>query len=206
MIKTDSKNTAEPARKTSAATPEKQAAFSTRSLLSERALLSVPIVDAANRPLSDAELQDKRCPVRFGMEMIGDKWTLLLIRDLLLRQVRRYSELQASLGDISTNILASRLKELVDKGLAERFKDPDDGKSALYLLTDKGLDLLPVLAELLRWGLKYDQFSAVPAPMAVMLETGFEEFLQLRREQLAEQRQRLVKKDDTNPRSGKRRL
>jgi len=136
------------------------------------------------------EMADVRCPVRFSMEMLGDKWTLLIIRDMVLFQACRYGELQQSLGDISTNILANRLKQLVENGLIEKFKDPDDGKSAIYLLTNKGLDLLPVLGHLIYWGIKYDEHSALPA-LAHDILNNSQGFLKERKVQLAQQRSRL---------------
>jgi DNA-binding HxlR family transcriptional regulator len=133
------------------------------------------------------EMEAKRCPVRFAMEMLGDKWTLLIIRDMTLFEACRYGELQQSLGDISTNILANRLKRLTENGLIEKFKDPDDGKSAIYLLTDKGLDLLPVLGHLIRWGVQYDELSALPSRAHEILKNS-EGFLKIRRAQLLQQR------------------
>jgi len=140
-----------------------------------------------------AEMAEVRCPVRFSMEMIGDKWTLLIIRDMVLFQACRYGELQQSLGDISTNILANRLKQLVEKGLIEKFKDPDDGKSAIYLLTNKGLDLLPVLGHLIRWGIQYDEHSALPTQAQDILKNS-QDFLTERKVYLTQQRARLQKK------------
>jgi len=127
------------------------------------------------------------------MEMLGDKWTLLIIRDMVLFQACRYGELQQSLGDISTNILANRLKQLVENGLIEKFKDPDDGKSAIYLLTNKGLDLMPVLGHLIRWGTKYDEHSALPSQTQNILNNS-QDFLAERKAQLTAQRARLQKK------------
>lgn len=105
--------------------------------------------------------QGKRCPIGFSLDLLGDRWTLRLVRDMLLFGHTRYNEFLASSNGISTNILASRLRKLQEQGLVERFADPDDGKSAIYLLTDKGIDLYPVLAELVRWGLAHDEHSMV---------------------------------------------
>lgn len=143
--------------------------------------------------LAQVDMKGRRCPIGFAMEMLGDRWTLLIIRDMALFQACRYSELQQSIGNISTNILANRLKQLGEKGLLEKFKDPDDGKSSIYLLTDKGLDLLPVLGHLVRWGMQYDEHSAVPSMAQAALNKG-PAFLDERKEQLAQQRLTLEKK------------
>jgi len=155
--------------------------------------------EAFNAALSraQAEMEDRRCPVAFAMEMLGDKWSLLIIRDMALFQACRYSELQQSIGSISTNILADRLKRLSERGLLEKFKDPDDGKSSIYLLTDKGLDLLPVLGQLVRWGMQYDEHSAVPSSALTALKKG-PTFIQERKEQLSKQRLALEKKTTPN--------
>jgi DNA-binding HxlR family transcriptional regulator len=103
------------------------------------------------------------------MDMFGDRWSLLVIRDMMLLGKRRYSEFLASDEGISTNILADRLKQMQRLGLVEKFRDPSNGKASVYLLTDKGLSLFPVLLEVIRWGLQYDEHSMVPDPIAAAL-------------------------------------
>ena len=110
-----------------------------------------------------------RCPISFAMDMFGDRWSLLVIRDMMLLGKRRYSEFLASSEGISTNILADRLKQMQRLGLVEKFRDPTDGKASVYLLTDKGLSLFPVLLEVIRWGLQHDEHSMVPDPIAAAL-------------------------------------
>jgi DNA-binding HxlR family transcriptional regulator len=103
------------------------------------------------------------------MDMFGDRWSLLVIRDMMLLGKRRYSEFLASDEGISTNILADRLKQMQRLGLVEKFRDPSNGKASVYLLTDKGLSLFPVLLEVIRWGLLHDEHSMVPDPIAAAL-------------------------------------
>ena len=103
-----------------------------------------------------------RCPITVAMNMFGDRWSLLIIRDMMIRGKRRYSEFLASEEGISTNILANRLKQMEQMALVEKFRDPNNGKASLYLLTDKGLSLFPVVLEVIRWGLLHDQQAAVP--------------------------------------------
>lgn len=107
--------------------------------------------------------QPKRshCPISLSLEVIGDRWSLLILRDLILRRKQRYGELLDSAEAISTNILADRLSRLEDAGLISR--SVDEQHQVLYAPTKKGRDLQPVLHELMRWGLKYDPHARVPA-------------------------------------------
>ena len=97
------------------------------------------------------------CPVAYTLEALGDRWSLLLVRDLALKGVKTYGELLDGWEGISTNILAQRLKHLEDHGIVSKSRDPENWRSYIYELTDKGRDLAPVLAELILWGGKYDR-------------------------------------------------
>jgi DNA-binding HxlR family transcriptional regulator len=102
------------------------------------------------------------CPIDFGLDVFGDRWTLLVIRDLLFVGKRHFKELMESPERIASNILAARLKKLEERGLIERSLDPDNRKQVIYQLTEKGRDLTPVLVELIRWGGQYDPNTPVP--------------------------------------------
>ena len=102
---------------------------------------------------------------------------MLLVRDILVRGKRRYSDFLGSPEGISTNILASRLKQMQQSGLLEKFPDPTDRKASIYLLTDKGIGLAPVMLEVIRWGLANDEHSAVPAVMSEALSNTHEVFV-----------------------------
>jgi DNA-binding HxlR family transcriptional regulator len=102
----------------------------------------------------------QQCPIDYALEVFGDRWTLLVLRDLLLAGKRQYRDLLASKEGIATNILADRLKKLEQAGLVERNPDPDDRRQIIYSLTDKALDLIPVLLEISRWSAKYDDNTA----------------------------------------------
>lgn len=91
------------------------------------------------------------CPINLGLEVFGDKWTLLIIRDLMFAGKRRYREFLASDEAISSNILADRLARLVEMGILTRTDDPNHRLKAIYSLTEKGIDLLPILAQISRW-------------------------------------------------------
>lgn len=107
------------------------------------------------------------CPVNAVVEVIGDQWTLLILRDMTLMQRARYSEFRLAGEGVATNILATRLKHLAEHGLIEKHPDPEDGRGALYFPTDRALDLIPVLLAALAWSdthqpeaLKYAQLLA----------------------------------------------
>ena len=96
------------------------------------------------------------CPVSRALEAVGDRWSLLILRDMVLREKDRYHEFLNSEEGISTNILADRLARLEKQGLISKTADPEDKRQFLYTPTQKGLDLLPVVFEMARWSLKYD--------------------------------------------------
>lgn len=94
--------------------------------------------------------QDMPCPVAQALEHIGEWWTLLILREAFFGR-RRFGEFQQELG-IAKNVLASRLRKLVDHGILRREPSKSDGREIEYRLTDKGRDLMPVLLALAQWG------------------------------------------------------
>ena len=104
------------------------------------------------------------CPISLSLEVIGDRWSLLILRDLILFEKRRYGELLQSSEGISTNILADRLNRLEKAGLISR--SVDDRQQVHYAPTKKGSELRPVLNELKRWGLKHDPYARTPKAVA----------------------------------------
>jgi len=96
------------------------------------------------------------CAVSCSLDILGDRWTLLVVRDLAFTDKRRFSEFAESTEGFASNMLTDRLQCLLEKGVIECRKDPADGRSTLYRLTEKGLGLIPVLMELGRWGLMHD--------------------------------------------------
>ena len=101
--------------------------------------------------------QDYRstCPISTALELVGDRWTLLVIRDLMFAGKRHFREFLKSEEGISSNVLADRLNSLVADGIVTRRDDPTHAQKAIYSLTDKGLDLLPVLIAISAWTQKY---------------------------------------------------
>lgn len=96
--------------------------------------------------------QRSPCPVAGALDIVGDRWTLLVIRDLFLGK-QRFDEFLNSPEGIATNILSQRLRLLTENGLAQRTPDPDDGRKVTYHLTERGYSLKGILREVLEWGL-----------------------------------------------------
>ena len=97
--------------------------------------------------------QDVRstCPISTGLEILGDRWTLLVIRDMMFAGKRHFREFLQSEEGVSSNVLADRLAMLVERGLVTRTDDPTHAQKAIYSLTEPGLALLPVIASLSKW-------------------------------------------------------
>jgi DNA-binding HxlR family transcriptional regulator len=91
------------------------------------------------------------CPLNASVEMLGDRWSLLIIRDMMLRGSRTYKEFLDCYEGIATNILADRLRKLVAHGIITTERDSTDGRKLIHLLTEKGIDLAPVLTEMVLW-------------------------------------------------------
>jgi DNA-binding HxlR family transcriptional regulator len=98
--------------------------------------------------------------VSISLEAVGDRWSLLIIRDLMVRGYRTFKEFERSGEGIATNILADRLRKLRAAGIVETEPDSADGRKLNYRLTAKGIGLAPVLLELLIWGARHDQTGA----------------------------------------------
>ena len=89
--------------------------------------------------------------------MLGDRWSLLIIRDMMLRGFRSYSQFLECYEGIATNILADRLRKLAGYGIIATEPDPSDGRRLIYLLTAKGIDLAPVLTEMVLWAAAHEE-------------------------------------------------
>jgi len=113
-----------------------------------------------------------RCPISLALDVIGDRWSLLIVRDLMFAGKRYYRELLRSDEGISSNILAERLARLVDVGILSRTGDPTHKQKAIYSLTPMGIDLLPIVAQLGIWGRKYLPVTAESGARAEQLEKG----------------------------------
>jgi DNA-binding HxlR family transcriptional regulator len=91
------------------------------------------------------------CPLASSLDIIGDKWTLLIIRDMLLLKKTTFKDFENSAEKIAASILASRLKWLLEQEIITKHKLPENKKTNIYLLTDKGISFTPMLLELLVW-------------------------------------------------------
>ncbi|MGH9709106.1 MAG: winged helix-turn-helix transcriptional regulator, partial [Candidatus Acidiferrales bacterium] len=96
------------------------------------------------------------CPLNASVEMLGDRWSLLIIRDMMLRGSGTFKEFLDSHEGIATNILADRLRKLEMHGIITTEQDPSDGRKRIYLLTAKGIDLAPVLTEMVLWAAAHE--------------------------------------------------
>ena len=110
--------------------------------------------------MKDAE--GKNCPIFFSLEIFGDRWSLIILRDILHFDKSRYTEFLGSDEGISTNILSDRLKKLEKEGIISKRQDPDNKKQFIYSPTRKCLDLVPIIIELAVWGAKYDPDTKAP--------------------------------------------
>ena len=104
--------------------------------------------------MSNSDSRRSPCPVTCSLDILGDKWTLLVVRDLLLGK-SRYKEFASSPEGIPTNILADRLDRLVTHGITEQVPVSEGSKRMKYQLTDKGRELMPILIAIKEWGLKW---------------------------------------------------
>jgi len=143
------------------------------------------------------------CPVSIALEVFGDRWSLLIVRDLMVRGYRSFKEFLQSGEGIASNMLADRLRKLEKAGIVTAEVEATDGRRVNYRLTDRGIDLAPVLLELLLWGARHQKTAA---PCGVI-----EELAKNREAILADVRRRWEERDPnpilppfTNQRQGRR--
>jgi DNA-binding HxlR family transcriptional regulator len=119
------------------------------------------------------DVQRSGCPINLTLEVVGDKWSLLIIRDIIFGNRRHFRELLTKSEEgISSNILADRLKTLLEQGVITREDDPTHKQKGVYSLTEKGIELLPILAQMAGWGRKYLPVTEELAIRAQLLEEG----------------------------------
>ena len=113
------------------------------------------------------------CPINLSMETLGDRWSLIVIRDIMFGNRRHYRELLShSQEGIASNNLADRLKKLMERGLLTRADDPSHKQKAIYSLTEPAIQLLPVLAQIGAWGRRHLPTTPELAIRAQLLEEG----------------------------------
>ncbi len=109
-----------------------------------------------------------RCPIATSLDIFGDRWSLLVVRDLMFTDRRTYGEFLAAGEGMATNVLAQRLEHLDCAGIIARTIDPTDGRRAMYRLTPKGMDLAPMLLEMVVWAAAHEETDAPPKLVAAM--------------------------------------
>lgn len=129
------------------------------------------------------------CPVSMSLDILGDRWSLLIIRDLMVRGYRTFKEFQGAGEGIASNILADRLRKLESAKMIEAEAEETDGRRVNYRLTERGIDLAPVMLELLIWGARHEK-TAAPCGVIDYME-------QNRAEVLVEARRRWLARDST---------
>ncbi len=106
-----------------------------------------------------------KCPVTFALDIFGDKWSLIILRDIVFKGKRHYGEFLNSAEKISTNILASRLAKLESEAVIVKTRDTQNLSRFVYSLADKGRDLLPLLLDMIEWSVKYDPQPDASGPV-----------------------------------------
>ena len=101
------------------------------------------------------------CPINFALEIFGDRWTFLIVRDMMFKGKHYYGEFLQSEEKIATNILADRLSLLEKSEIVIKTTDINHKSKLIYTLSKKGIDLLPILVDVIMWSAKYDENSAV---------------------------------------------
>ncbi len=116
------------------------------------------------------------CPINLVLEAVGDSWSMLIIRDLMLRGHTSYQAFLRSDERIATNILADRLQKLEQNGLISKAADPADARKYIYALTSKGADLAPLLVEMTLFSLKHERLIDMPKEIVAEMQKNKQTF------------------------------
>lgn len=119
------------------------------------------------RPPPDPERRSG-CPIAISLDLFGDRWSLLVVRDLMFNGFRTFAEFAAAGEGIATNVLADRLARLEAAGIVTRERSAADRRRVEYRLTDKGIALAPVLVEIVLWAARFEETDAPPATVRAM--------------------------------------
>jgi DNA-binding HxlR family transcriptional regulator len=125
------------------------------------------------------------CPLNASVEMLGDRWSLLILRDMMIRGYRSFNEFLQSDEKIASNILADRLRRLESYGIIATERDASDGRKVIYSLTAKGIDLAPVLTEMVMWAARHEKTGN--QPLVRQMQSGKEQFLAAVRQRWAKE-------------------
>lgn len=124
------------------------------------------------------------CPINFGLEHFGDKWSLLIIRDLMFKGKRHYNEFFESEEKVSTSVLGSRLKSLEEDGIISKGEDDVKKSRIKYSLTHKGIDMLPFMIDIISWSGLYDKKTEASKVYLAQAEKDRDYLIQSTREKL----------------------
>lgn len=108
------------------------------------------------------------CPISIALETLGDAWSLLIVRDLMFKDRQTYNEFLLGGEGIASNILADRLRRLENDGIVEKKRDTSDARRFIYRLSAKGIELAPVLVELVIWAAQHEATDAPPEVVRAM--------------------------------------
>jgi len=135
----------------------------------------------------DTTKKRSECPISCSLDIFGDKWSLLIIRDMMFFNKSTYGDFLKSAEGIATNILASRLQGLEENKLIEKLEHPDSKAKVLYKLTQKSIDLLPLIVEIYLWAEKYFDIPAELKTLLKEAKNGKDEFIKSTTRQLKKQ-------------------
>ena len=124
------------------------------------------------------------CPINFTVEHFGDKWSLLIIRDLMFKGKRHYNEFLEADEKVSTSVLGDRLKRLEENGIISKGEDSVKKSRIRYSLTQKGVDLLPLMLEMIIWGGQKDFLTESPKEFMEQATNSKQALLQQIKEEL----------------------
>nr|WP_295926291.1 helix-turn-helix domain-containing protein [uncultured Dyadobacter sp.] len=128
------------------------------------------------------------CPINFTVEIFGDKWMLLILRDLMFNGKNSFLEFRASAEKISSAVLTEKLNILVDEGIVSKVVSPRNSSKFLYLITDKGIELVPVMIEVVDWGSRYNPDGG-PAPLLAQIRQNKKKAIAELQDKLRSERQ-----------------
>jgi len=124
------------------------------------------------------------CPINFTLEHFGDKWSFLIIRDLMFKGKRHYNEFLEAGEKVSTSVLGDRLKRLEEMGIIFKAEDSVKKSRIRYSLTEKGIDLLPILLEMIIWGGRNDDLTESSKEFVKQAQENREALIKKIREEL----------------------
>ncbi|MBE9463796.1 helix-turn-helix transcriptional regulator [Dyadobacter sp. UP-52] len=128
------------------------------------------------------------CPINYSVEIFGDKWMLLILRDLMFNGKNSFLEFRASQEKISSAVLTEKLNTLLNEGIVSKVTSPKNASKFLYLLTDKGIELVPVMMEILNWGSSHNPDGG-PKPLLDRMKQNKNKAVRELQDKLRSQRQ-----------------